>query len=322
MAIGGLIFSAMGRKVILDVDTGIDDAAAIILAMSHPDVEVLGVTCVSGNIHIDKVLRNTFRVLKVCDRLNVPVFRGAESPILSHNREPVCFHGNDGLGDCDWDEEIDTSLVQSEHAVNALIRLVNKFPGEITLVPLGPLTNIAMALKMDPEFGKKVKDVFVMGGNYKGIGNVTMSGEFNFHSDPEAAFISLHGLRDVTVVPWETCMDADLPWATYDRWMKVETPKSRFVEKVTSFWVVKRDFRNIRKGIRLCDLNAMAACINEAAILEKQKVYATIELCGTVTRGQMAVDWRSHSDETPNVTVITKICTESVARMFEEALNG
>ncbi|XP_046381581.2 inosine-uridine preferring nucleoside hydrolase-like isoform X2 [Haliotis rufescens] len=312
----------MGRKVILDVDTGIDDAAAIILAMSHSDVEVLGVTCVSGNIHIDKVLRNTFRVLKVCDRLNVPVFRGADSPILSHNREPVCFHGNDGLGDCDWDEEIDTSLVQSEHAVNALIRLVNKFPGEITFVPLGPLTNIALALKMDPEFGKKVKDVFVMGGNYKGIGNVTMSGEFNFHSDPEAAFISLHGLRDVTVVPWETCMDADLPWATYDRWMKVETPKSRFVERVTSFWVVKRDFRYIRKGIRLCDLNAMAACINEAAILEKQKVYATIELCGTVTRGQMAVDWRSHSDETANVTVITKICTESVARMFEEALNG
>ncbi|XP_067670247.1 nucleoside hydrolase-like [Haliotis asinina] len=311
----------MGRKLILDVDTGIDDAAAIILALSHPDVEVLGVTCVSGNVHVDKVIENTLRVLKVCDRLNVPVFRGADSPIIPHNREPAFFHGNDGLGETDWDEEIDTSVVQSEHAVNALIRLVNMFPGEITLVPVGPLTNIALALKIDPEFGKKVKNVYIMGGNYKGIGNVTMSGEFNFHSDPEAAFISLHGLSNINIIPWETCMDAEIPWASYDKWMSADTQKSKFVERITNYWVVKRDFRNTRAGIRLCDLKAMVACIDETAILEKKKVYATIELCGAVTRGQMAVDWRAHSTETPNVTVVTKLCTEAVALLFADALS-
>ncbi|VDI65702.1 uridine nucleosidase [Mytilus galloprovincialis] len=155
-------------KMIIDVDTGVDDASAIMLALSRPEVEVVAITCVNGNVAIDDVCRNTLRVLKVCNRLDIPVYKGAEKSILGEGERASHYHGNDGLGDAQNHEPVDITMIKMEHAVNALLRLVNENPGEITLVALAPLTNIALALRLDPDFGSKLKEVFIMGGNIEG----------------------------------------------------------------------------------------------------------------------------------------------------------
>ena len=123
-----------------------------------------------------------------------------------YNADP--FHGHDGFGDTNHDDEPNLKCVQeSEHAVNALVRIVKSNPGEITLVALGPLTNVAMAMRLDSQFASNLKDLYIMGGNTEGKGNITVSAEFNFHSDPEAAFIVLENTRCPTfIASWELCL--------------------------------------------------------------------------------------------------------------------
>jgi len=123
-----------------------------------------------------------------------------------YNADP--YHGHDGFGDTNHDDEPDLKCVQeSEHAVNALVRIVKSHPGEITLVALGPLTNVAMAMRLDSQFASNLKEIYIMGGNTEGKGNITVSAEFNFHSDPEAAYIVLENTRCPTfVASWELCL--------------------------------------------------------------------------------------------------------------------
>lgn len=159
----------MAEKYIIDVDTGVDDAQAIMLALSRPEVEVVAITCVAGNVNVDQVCLNTLKVLTVCGRLDVKVYKGSNKPLVHEGFEATYFHGLDGLGDAKLDIAVSLDQIQKEHAVTAMLRLVNEYPGEITLVALAPLTNIAIALKQDANFGKKLKKVTLMGGNTQGL---------------------------------------------------------------------------------------------------------------------------------------------------------
>ncbi|XP_025090794.1 probable uridine nucleosidase 2 isoform X3 [Pomacea canaliculata] len=151
--------AARKKKVILDVDTGVDDAHAIILALTHPSVDVVAITCANGNLKIDDVVANTFRVLQTCKRFDVPVFKGAARTLLGK------VSPSDNYSAEVWKTPVDLSKLQSEHAAIALVRFANQFPGEITLVALAPLTNVAMALNLDPNFSEKLHDIIIMGGN-------------------------------------------------------------------------------------------------------------------------------------------------------------
>jgi inosine-uridine nucleoside N-ribohydrolase len=137
----------------------------------------------------------------------IPIYKGCHSTLVEpvYNADP--FHGHDGFGDTNHDEEPDLKHVQDEHAVNTLVRIVKSNPGQITLVALGPLTNVAMAMRLDSQFASNLKDLYIMGGNTEGKGNITVSAEFNFHSDPEAAFIVLENTRCPTfIASWELCL--------------------------------------------------------------------------------------------------------------------
>ncbi|XP_060573668.1 uncharacterized protein LOC132731491 isoform X4 [Ruditapes philippinarum] len=229
----------MGEKYIIDVDTGVDDAQAIMLALSRPDIQVVAITCVAGNVDVDQVCVNTLKVLSVCDRLDVrghclvltlsecivviliglfsrrkksvPVYKGANISLVDEGIEATHYHGNDGLGDANLDIEVSLDKIQKEHAVSALLRLVNEYPGEITLVALAPLTNIAIALKQDPDFGKKLRRISIMGGNTQATGRVSPCAEFNFYSDPESAFIVLDRIQKKIMINYYE-QNAGLPW--------------------------------------------------------------------------------------------------------------
>ncbi|XP_053397602.1 non-specific ribonucleoside hydrolase RihC-like isoform X3 [Mercenaria mercenaria] len=253
----------------------------------------------------------------------VPVYRGSNIPLVDEGIEATHYHGNDGLGDADLDTEVTLNGIQKENAVSALLRLVNEYPGEITLVALAPLTNIAVALKQDCNFGKKLKRISIMGGNTQGRGNSTLCGEFNFACDPDAAFVVLNELCvPVTLFPWEINLTAAAghPWDWFDEWIETDTLKGKFNKAVTKLAVYRQREVNKNPIYRSCDLNAIATVINPKIILETKDVFATVELHGKYTRGMMVVDWRGSLGKSPNVTLVDKIDTRLARPLFEHML--
>ncbi|XP_062574557.1 nucleoside hydrolase-like isoform X1 [Saccostrea cucullata] len=206
------------QKMIIDCDTGVDDAQAIMMAVSRPEIDVIAITCVNGNVDIDNVCKNTLRVLKICDSLHIPIFKGSARSIVHYDEDASHVHGKDGLGDVPDALDVNLNCIQEEHAVNALTRLSKMHEGEVKLVALAPLTNLGLALRMDPDFSRRLKGLVIMGGNMQGKGNRSSSiaSEFNFGSDPEAAYIVLHEMKcPITIVPLELCLSQVFPWVRF-----------------------------------------------------------------------------------------------------------
>uniref|UniRef100_A0A3Q1F7K1 Si:dkey-4e7.3 n=1 Tax=Acanthochromis polyacanthus TaxID=80966 RepID=A0A3Q1F7K1_9TELE len=205
----------MSKKLLVDVDCGVDDAQAIMLALAAPNVKLLGITCVHGNTTVENVCKNALRVLQACNSLEIPVFKGAAKPILGNSINAGEFHGHDGLGDAPDSRAPGLDLVQKEGAVSAMIRIVNENPGEVSLVATAPLTNLALAVKLDPSLPSKLRGLYIMGGNTESRGNTTVCGEFNFAADPEAAYIVLNDYHCPTYLAcWEFTCYSKLPWVT------------------------------------------------------------------------------------------------------------
>ncbi|WAR30401.1 YBP2-like protein [Mya arenaria] len=343
------------RKLLIDTDAGVDDAQAILMALKCPDVDVIGITCVAGNADAMQVGKNVLRVLQVVNRLDIPVYIGCNEPLLGDKKETSDYHGSDGFGDVPDPEAPDDSLLESEHAVNALMRLSKKHEGELSLVCLAPLTNIAMAIRMDPGIGSRLKHCYIMGGNHHGKGNMTVAAEFNFYFDPEAAYVVLNQLKaHITIVTWETCMEHSIPWfamaaAIFDDVIILQELVYSTVELTSGLcrgqmvvdWsnVLKRNpnvnefYSNIRdKGGDVCNFLSkiekksceyakkqkwatfmpadeyLIACVLRLDVIKTCcDVYATVEVKGHYTWGQMVVDWQKVLKRPNNVCVVTDI---------------
>lgn len=287
----------MKRKLLADVDCGTDDAQALMLALAAPNVELLGVTCVHGNTNVENVCKNTLRVLQACNKLEIPVFRGADKPILGNTIDAGHFHGMDGLGDAPDPNAPSLDLVQKESAVSAIIRIANENPGEVYLVATAPLTNLALAVRMDPTLPSKLKGVYIMGGNTESRGNTTVCAEFNFAADPEAAYIVLKDYNCPTYLAcWEFTCRSKLSWEFCDTWLAQDSNKARFMSRIFRHSMeAARSERFVKEfvsglGFISCDSYAMAAAIDDAFILEKDEESVSVELGGTHTRGMMVVD--------------------------------
>ncbi|MCJ7518950.1 MAG: nucleoside hydrolase, partial [Anaerolineaceae bacterium] len=172
------------KKLVIDTDAGVDDAQAILLAFGYKDAEIVAFTTVNGNVDVSKTTANVLKVLDLVGK-DVPVYRGCESPLVAEPHHASYVHGEDGLGDCG----IPNSKRQPEkkHAVLALVDLANENPGQLNLVAIGPLTNLAVALQLDPDLPKKYADLTIMGGAIYAKGNTNITAEFNIFVDPEAA---------------------------------------------------------------------------------------------------------------------------------------
>lgn len=224
------------------------------------------------------------------------------------------FHGLDGLGEVEDIPHPDLSLLKTEHAVNALIRLINEHPGEITLVPIGPLTNLALACRLNPTICSKLKEIVIMGGNIEAKGNTFVTAEFNFHFDSEAAHIVLNEFTSpISLVTWEVCLQHALPWDFYYTYCGLETKKAHFVKKITraSSDFYKKKFAGMGVGYTSCDPFALGVAVQPDIVSKETSVYATVELHGHLTRGQMVVDWRGHLGKKPNVKIVQEVDLEA-----------
>ncbi|XP_034036541.1 inosine-uridine preferring nucleoside hydrolase [Thalassophryne amazonica] len=320
----------MSKKlVIIDTDCGIDDAQAIMMALAAPNIQILGITCVFGNAAIDDVCQNVLKVLSVCERQQIPVFKGSAGPLVGANNLLSDHFGTDGLGDViknkdlQWEEK-----VHREHAVNALIRLVSENQKQVSLVALGPLTNLALAVRLDPSFPQKLKDLYIMGGNMEGKGNVTLCAEFNFATDPESAYIVLEEFLCPTyVASWEFACRNALMWEFFEELINQDAPAAQFMKMITSRCPAysKEALANKRDvyfgpGFVSYDSYIMAACIDGSVVTESIECPVRVELQGSISRGMMALDRTNKLKKSHSVFVLSKCDLGKFSRLLMESL--
>ena len=270
-------------SVILDVDTGIDDAFALLFAARHPKINLLGVTCVDGNTNVDQVIVNTLKVLDAAGAGEIPVARGAVRPLLGQSHYAEYVHGADGMGDLGLPNS--TRAIDSRTAVELIRDLVEASPEPVTLVPLAPLTNIALFLRAFPETAKKVKRIVLMGGSAS-AGNATPAAEFNVWHDPEAAAIVfqsgvpilMYGL-DVFMRPGITADEAKTLEASAD-------PCAQFAGALTTAFVAR-----IGSPVTLGDYGAVASVI-APELITTEFFDVVVDTSAGPARGQTIVDRR------------------------------
>lgn len=305
-------------KLIIDCDAGIDDAQAIMLALARPDAEVLAITCVSGNTEVDHVCRNVLRILTICDHIEIPVYRGCTRALVDHGKHAKFYHGLDGLCDLKGLPEVDMNLIQTEHASCAMNRIVGENQGKITLICIGPLTNVAVALRLNPDFGKQLKKCVIMGGNTEGQGNIEdgSAAEFNFHFDPEAAYMVLHELScPITTFSWEAVLQNQYPWDWLKRILNIKTSKAIFHSTILRTSLDKHNEWQF-PGYSFCDPTVVAIALQETIVTKSRDVFATVELHGRLSRGQMVSDSRNLQKTPPNVKQALEIDRDLMMEMF------
>ncbi|MDR4890120.1 nucleoside hydrolase [Fredinandcohnia sp. QZ13] len=238
------------KKIIFDVDTGIDDAMAIAYAVNSPELEILGLTTSYGNVAVDEATRNTLAVLEKLGK-RIPVFAGSAKPLIRENREGFAkkVHGEDGLGNVlDFEP---AASAETQTAVDFIIEQVKNLPNEVTLIAVGPLTNLALALQKAPEIVEFVSEVVIMGGAVFVPGNATPHAEANIFTDPEAAKIVLSSGLPITLVGLDVTMQTLLPREKVDVWRGSEV--GDFFADMVSFYL---DFyESANPGIGGCGLH-------------------------------------------------------------------
>ena len=278
----------MAIPVILDCDPGHDDTMAILLAAGCPSIDLAAITTVAGNQTLEKVTLNARRVCTVAGLHQVPIYAGCDRPLL---RPPITaghIHGESGLDGPVFGEP--TVDVQDEHAVDFLVGTLMAGHGDITLVPTGPLTNIAMAVRKEPRIVERVKEVVLMGGAYHG-GNWSASAEFNIAVDPEAAHIVFSEAWPLTMIGIDLTHQALATPAVLDRIRAIEGPVARFVADVLDFFT--RSYQDMQ-GFEAPPVHdpCTVAYVIDPAVLTTRKAPVRVELTGGLTRGMTVADFR------------------------------
>ncbi|KAG7395929.1 Envelope glycoprotein [Phytophthora boehmeriae] len=305
-------------RVVVDTDAGVDDAIAILMVLhAFPGDQVVGITTVFGNVDVHQAGHNVAHMLKSVEHdSDIPIYSGAAKPIIaSVNEEKWAGHGPDGLGGESGKVETPLTAAKRNEAVHALINLAHQYKDELVIVAVGPLTNVALAILLDPSFISNVKQLVVMGGLSRGEGNHTPHSEFNVSCDPEATNIVYQHCtaEKLHVVPFETCSDNSLPWETFDQIFHAEAnAKGEYIRKV---WKFTRAFCE-HEGFLPCDAYAVAILLHPEYIKKSLALNGSIHLAPDEKRG--ACIWDSDCPpEKANVTLVTEIDT----RVFIDLLH-
>ncbi|MCW0372818.1 MULTISPECIES: nucleoside hydrolase [Xanthomonas] len=289
--------------LLIDTDPGVDDALALLMAFADPRHEVVGLTIAAGNVGLRHTVRNALKLCEVAGREDVPVFAGCADPLLHPSVDAGHVHGQDGFGDVDLPPA--ARGAEAEHAALAILRLSHQYAGRLLLVALGPLTNIALALKLDPTLPQRVGRFLVMGGAITCHGNITPAAEFNIAFDPEAAHIVFKAFPHIEVADWEATVAHGLPHREVEQWLAVDAPKARFYELIsrkTRLW--SEDARG--EHWYAADALAMAWALQPDGAEEVQARPMQIELSGVHTRGATLVDWNRQLGLPDNATMLIR----------------
>jgi purine nucleosidase len=307
------------RRFLIDTDTASDDAVALVMALRAPDVQVEAITVVAGNVPVEQGVQNALYTVELCEK-NVPVYQGAAEPLFCTLETAQQVHGNDGLGDIGL--PLHGRTPAPGHAVDVLREVINRYPGEITLVTLGPLTNVALALLIEPSLAGKVKECIVMGGtNAGGLGNVTPVAEYNIWVDPEAAKIVFSSPMPTTMVSWNASESfARLSMQEMQDLRNVGTPFAHFCIDIQTVRPASSLVGREEPCLSLPDPLAMAVALDPQSVISALHQAVTVETKGEYTRGQTVVDAQHRTELEPRTNVVVTASHERFVAMLHEAV--
>jgi purine nucleosidase len=302
------------RSFLIDTDTASDDAVALIMALRAPDVRVLAITTVAGNVPVEQATRNALYTVELCGG-KAPVYAGATKPLVRTYQNATWFHGRDGLGDHDYPTAKQSA--EKAHAVDAIIDTISANPG-IVLVTLGPLTNVALALAKKPEIVRNVSRCVIMGGAPCCEGNITPAAEYNIFVDPEAArAVVLSGLP-IELVGWHLCRgEAVLDDTDIAHILAFDNPVAKFAIECNSHARYALKVQTGEDGICLPDPVTMSLALDPTISTNASEHYLDIEINSELTRGMTVVDRLNVADDERNKDVWAQVLgTKQKARVY------
>lgn len=308
----------MTRKIIIDTDPGQDDAVAILLALGSPELEVLGITCVAGNVPLALTTKNARIVCELAGRRDVKVFAGCDRPLLRQLVTAEYVHGKTGLDGIPLPEP--TMPLQDQHAVDFIIEtLRHEAPGTVTLCPLGPLTNIATAFRRAPEIISKVAQIVLMGGAYFEVGNTTPAAEFNIYVDPQAAEIVFKSGVSLVVVPLDATHKALTTRPRIEAFRALNTPVGAAVASWTDFFERFDMAKYGSEGAPLHD-PCVIAWLLRPDLFEGRFINVEIETHSELTMGMTVADWWRVTPRDANALFLRDIDAQGFYSLLTERL--
>lgn len=305
------------QRIILDTDPGIDDALAILLLAASPEISLEAITVTHGNTNVDKCTENALRLVELAGITHVPVARGADQPLVKALSVAEETHGDGGLGYAILPQSA-LQIVEMK-AVDLIIELVRKYPREITLLCIGPMTNIALAVLKDPSIVSLVKNVVSMGGAFHFPGNSTPDSEYNVFCDPEAYDIVLRAGFDLTIVPLDVTYQCIFTKEHIVRLKDTKPSIREFIEDSTRFYM---EFHNEYQAIEGCAINdpLAAAILVRPDLVSLRDYYVTIELKGEHTRAKTSADHFKTLNQRVNAKVAMEVDVPAFMDFFIERM--
>jgi inosine-uridine nucleoside N-ribohydrolase len=310
------------HRIILDTDPGIDDALALFLALASPEIQLEAITTVSGNVHVDLTSYNALTLLEVMERTDIPVAKGSSQPLIRTPIDAGYFHGSNGLGEIILPKPQKAVVAQS--AVNLMVERVIGAPGEITIVAIAPLTNLALALRCEPNIVHAVREVLIMGGALKVRGNVTPAAEFNILADPHAAHMVLHAGWPIRLVPLDVTQQVCLWKEDIVRLRQTGTPHAELITQITDHYF---DHFASPRGINAFAMNdpLCLAAVFRPDFLTWESTYVAVELTGTHTLGETVAyfnDYDLPSPRPPNVRAAVRVDASGFLQWYFERMGS
>ncbi len=308
-------------RVIVDTDPGIDDTAAIFFALTSGVLTVEALTTVFGNVEVEQTTRNALALLEVAGRTNIPVHPGAARPLEREPNYAKFIHGDNGLGNIKIAPP--AAAPSPTGAVEAIVSKVLAAPGEIALIAMGPLTNVALALRAEPRLAKSLRRLILMGGAVLTWGNVTPAASANLYNDPEAARLVYHSGAPLVQVGLDVCRPTVISHAQLDRIREANTPPGRFLLQITPFIQDAYRKRGItiveNGGVQYNDVVCMAYAVRPD-LFRTQRLHIDIETQGALTAGATVADFDGRWGKAPNVDVCLEVNALGVADLFAQCL--
>jgi purine nucleosidase len=300
------------QRIIIDTDPGVDDALAFLLALTSPEIKLEALTTTQGNVTLEKATRNALSVLELCRASHIPVAAGSMYPLVQPLRASADVHGESGIGSA----QLPAPQAQpvAAHAVDFLIEKVLAEPNEISIFPIGPLTNIAMAIRKEPKFSNAVKELVIMGGAIHENGNTTPLAEFNIYVDPHAAHIVFHSGIPITLIPLDVTHKCLFKQEHVERLLKINSPISRFIRDVMDVYLQASHGRGF-EGSALHDPLTLATVI-APELLSLKAYYVDVDISGGVSMGKTFADIFSSTKKTANMKVAMQVRGNEFVELF------
>jgi purine nucleosidase len=309
----------MPKRILLDTDPGIDDACAILLALASPELSLEGLSIVHGNCSLEQAAINALSILELANAGQIPVARGCERPLVQPSLLAPETHGNTGLGYAQLPEPRLKPIVQ--HGSDFLVETIMSSPGEITLLAIGPLTNVALAIRQEPRIIQAIREVIIMGGALRAEGNTTALAEFNTYVDPHAAHIVYHSGMPMTLVPLDVTYQCILTREDVLKMRQVDSPVTKFVEEATRFYM---EFHDEYQGIEGCVINdPLALALTFAPELcAYRELPVDVDISGGISMGKTIGDFYNYGKKPANMKVALGVKPRDFMDLFVERIIG